>query len=139
MALIPNNDFGARVQQRLHDEQVIWLTTVRSDGTPEPNPVSFLWDNGTFLIYGLRGSHKLDHIAHDSNVALTFNGDEQGGNVVVFTGTAQIDNAAPMPDQNPAYLTKYRATMQQMGMTPEGFTQSYGVPIRVTPTHLRGY
>jgi PPOX class probable F420-dependent enzyme len=139
MALIPTNDFGTRVQQRLRDEPVIWLTTVRSDETPEPNPVLFLWDNGTFLIYAMRGSHKIDHIGYDSNVALNFNFDEHGDNVMVFTGTARIDNAAPPPHQNSAFLAKYPSAFQQMGMTPEQYTQKYGVPIRVTPTHLRGY
>lgn len=139
MALIPNNDFGARVQQRLRDELVIWLTTVRSDETPEPNPVTFLWDSSTFLIYALRGSHKIEHIAHHPSVALNFNCGEHGDNVVVFTGTARIDNAAPPPHQNSAYLAKYRSDMQQLGLTPEQFTQKYGVPIRVTPTHVRGF
>jgi PPOX class probable F420-dependent enzyme len=138
MALIPNNDFGARVQQRLRDEPIIWLTTVRSDGTPEPNPVWFVWDNSTFLIYAVRGSHKIEHIAHHPKVALNFNSGEHGDNVVVFTGTARIDNAAPAPDQNQAYLAKYRSGMQQIGLTPERFTQEYGFPIRVTPTHVRG-
>lgn len=35
-------EYGARVARRLQDEQVIWLTTVGRDGTPQPNPVWFI-------------------------------------------------------------------------------------------------
>jgi hypothetical protein len=44
-------DFGKRVEQRLKVEQVIWLTSVGLDGTPQPNPVWFLWDHGEILVY----------------------------------------------------------------------------------------
>jgi hypothetical protein len=40
---------------------------------------------------------------------------ERGLNVAVFTGSATIDHAAPMPDQNLADFTKHRADMQQRG------------------------
>lgn len=138
MQINPNTEFGARVERRLRDERIIWLTTVRSDGTPEPNPVWFLWDGSTFFIYGKRDSHKLEHIGHDPRVSLNFNADAEGGNVVVFTGEARVDTAAPPADQNSAYLAKYRSSIQHLGMTPESFTQEYCAPIRVTPKHLRG-
>lgn len=130
--------FGTRVERRLHDEHAIWLTTVRSDSTPEPNPVWFLWDGSTFLIYGKRDSHKLEHIARDPKVSLNFNSDPQGGDVVVFTGTATIDSSAPPADQNPPYLAKYQQDIQRIGLTPVSFARAYCAPIRVTPTHLRG-
>jgi hypothetical protein len=33
--------FGARVARRLQEERIIWLTTVRSNGTPQRSPVWF--------------------------------------------------------------------------------------------------
>lgn len=38
-----DSEFGQRVRARLRDEQVIWFTTVGADGTPQPNPVWFIW------------------------------------------------------------------------------------------------
>jgi PPOX class probable F420-dependent enzyme len=54
MHIDTSTPFGQRVVQRLREDVVIWLTTVRADGTPEPSPVWFLWDQETFLIYSLR-------------------------------------------------------------------------------------
>ena len=51
MLFDPQTDFGARVARRLQNEQVIWITTVRVDGTPQPTPVWFIWDGETILIY----------------------------------------------------------------------------------------
>ena len=43
---------GERFRRRLSGEMMIWLTTVGRDGTPQPNPVGFLWDGGdSLLIY----------------------------------------------------------------------------------------
>lgn len=139
MQINPNTAFGSRVGRRLQDEQIIWLATVRSDGTPEPNPVWFLWDGSTFLIYGMRGSQKLAHLARDPHVTLNFNSDAEGGNVVVITGAARIDPSAPSADQNANYLAKYRSSIQRLGTTPETFAKEYPTPIRVMPEHLRGF
>ena len=99
-----NTEFGARVDRRLREERVIWLTTVRPDLTPQPSLVWFLWDAGTLLIYSKPNTPKLRNIEQNPTVALNFDGDSQGGNVVVFTGTAIIDRQAPSLDQIAAYV-----------------------------------
>ena len=40
----PSTTFGARVERRLRDEPVAWLTLVDPRGTPQPAPIWFLWD-----------------------------------------------------------------------------------------------
>ena len=45
----PATPFGACVAQRLREDAVIWLTTVAANGTPQPNPVWFLWDGHSVL------------------------------------------------------------------------------------------
>jgi PPOX class probable F420-dependent enzyme len=133
-----STEFGARVARRLHDEWIIWLTTVRADGMPQPVPVWFLWDGQTFLIYSQPDTPKLRNIARNPKVALHFDGDGQGGNIVVFNGEARVDPQAPPADQVAAYVEKYREAIAQIAMTPESFARSYSVAIRVTPTRLRG-
>jgi PPOX class probable F420-dependent enzyme len=64
MSLIPDNDFGARVRTRLKDELILWLTTVGKDGTPQPNPVWFLWepDTESLLVYNRTDAVRLRQV-----------------------------------------------------------------------------
>ncbi len=134
-----NSKFGARVAQRLAEEVVIWLTTVRPSGMPDPSPVWFLWDGDTLLIYSQPNKQKLRNIARNPNVALNFNSTPDGGDVVVITGTARVDEQAPPAHQLPAYVQKYAAEIVNIGMTNQSFAQSYSVAIRITPTGVRGH
>lgn len=139
MLFDPSTTYGARVARRLADEQVIWLTTVGVSGTPQPNPVWFLWDGETFLIYTQPTSHKVRNIRRNPRVALHFDSGEGGEDIVVFTGTAVLDESAPLAHQNPAYLEKYRSGISDIQMTPESMGMSYSVAIRVKPDKERGF
>ena len=134
-----STDFGARVDRRLRDEIIIWLTTVRPNGVPEPSPVWFYWDGATILIYSMPGKTKLKAIAANPHVALNFDGDTTGGDIVVLTGEARVDPAAPPAHLMPEYLAKYLKPIAGIGMTPESFATGYSVAIRVTPTKVRGF
>jgi PPOX class probable F420-dependent enzyme len=134
-----NTKFGANVLKRLMEEQVIWLTTVRADGVPQPNPVWFLWDGETILIYSQPGARKVLHIRSHPRVALNFNATEDGNDVVVITGEARIDPNPVPAQQHAAYIEKYRQDIADIKMTPESMAASYSTVIRVTPKHVRGF
>jgi PPOX class probable F420-dependent enzyme len=131
--------FGTRVAHRLDKEEIIWLTTVRADATPQPSPVWFLWTDQTLLIYSQPNKQKLRNIERNPKVALNFNSSETGGNIVVITGQAHIDPDAPPANQVSAYVEKYREAITRIGMNPDSFAQSYSVALYVTPTGLRGF
>ena len=134
-----STEFGARVERRLREETIGWQTMVGADGTPQPSPVWFLWDGETVLVYSRPGTPKLRNIEGNPRVSLNLHADGRGGDIVVLTGEARIDGAAPPADAVPAYLAKYREAMGRIGMTPEAFAAAYSVPIRMTPTRLRGH
>lgn len=134
-----STEFGARVAHRLAEEQIIWLTTVSTAGTPQPSPVWFLWQENHVLIYSEPNTPKLRNIARQPRVSLSFNSTPAGGDVVILTGRAEILSDAPLADAVPAYLEKYRIGIAGLGMTPEQFATSYYTAIRVTPEKLRGF
>ncbi len=72
-------------------------------------------------------------------MALSFNTDEDGGDVGVLIGEARILPGAPPPDRLQIYLQKYTAGIQSLGMTTEAFLAEYPVVILVTPAALRGF
>lgn len=133
------SEFGSRATRRLREELIYWLVTVGADGTPQPSPVWALWDGATFLIYSQPDTPKLRNVAARPRVALHLDGDGRGGNIVVLTGDARIEPAAPAADRVPEYVAKYREGMKRIGMTPETFARAYSVAVRVTPTALRGH
>lgn len=134
-----SSDFGQRAARRLTEEQVAWLSTVDSNGTPQPVPVWFLWDGQTAIIYSQPGQAKIRNVERTGRASLNFNSDFHGGDVVVLTGTAEIEPSAPAADQNPAYVEKYADGIASINMTPESFAAAYSVPIRLTPAKLRGF
>lgn len=139
MQIDTSTDFGRRVARRLEEERIIWLTTGGPDGTPQPRPVWFWWDGQSFLIYSRPGTHKLHHIAANPRVALHFDGDGQGGDIVVFTGRARLDESTPPAHDLVEYAAKYREGFRRINMTPLEFAAAYSVALRVTPTNLRGH
>lgn len=134
-----NTRFGRHVNRRLRGEKIIWLTTVDSDNTPQPRPVWFHWDGQTVLIFSERNKAKLRHIARNPRVALNFNTDEEGGDVTVLVGVAQILDQSPAQNRVASYLRKYRGDIKDLGMTVKEFTDSYSVPILVNPQSMRGF
>jgi PPOX class probable F420-dependent enzyme len=131
-------EFGARVARRLREESVVWLTTVTPSGAPLPRPVGFLWDSAELVsIYSQPGA-RVRNIAANPKVTLNFDGDGRGGDIIVLSGTAQVDADAPAADANPAYLEKYAAQIERFGMTPASYAARFRVPVRVRLTGLDG-
>ena len=135
----PATPFGERVARRLREEVVIWLTVTGADETPQPAPVWFLWEDETFLIYTLANAKRLAHIERNPHVALNFNSDGTGGDIIVFTGKARQAPDTPPADQYPAYAEKYRGLIAEEFQTAENFARGYPVALRITPTKVRGF
>jgi PPOX class probable F420-dependent enzyme len=140
MSVIPAGPFGERVAIRLRAEPVIWLTTVGADGTPQPNPVWFLWDGASsLLVYNRSDAARLRHVGERAKVALNLDGNGQGGDIVVLAGTARRDESAPPPDRNDGYLAKYADAMARVSGSVEQFAAQYPVPLRIEVRRVRGH
>jgi PPOX class probable F420-dependent enzyme len=134
-----STDFGARVARRLREETVVWLTTVTPAGAPVPSPVWFWWlEPDAILMFSRAGTPRTRNIEADPRVALNFDGNGKGGDIVVLAGRAAID---PSPDAAAveAYVDKYRTDFKRIGVTTEGFFERYPIAIRIALTRLRGH
>jgi PPOX class probable F420-dependent enzyme len=131
--------FGKRVARRLEEERIIWLTTVDSNGSPQPRPVWFLWDGKTILVFSRKAGYKIQHIQNNGKVSLNLDSDGQGGDIVVLLGNAIIEETAISAEQIEQYFEKYTQGLARLNMTPEEFQRSYSVVIRISPTLLRGH
>lgn len=133
--------FGERVARRLRDERLIWFTTVDAKGTPQPTPVWFLWDDATstILIYSRSDARRLAHVQQNPRVALNFDGNGFGGDIIVVTGEAQVSSDDPPADRLPAYVEKYSDFIATRYETPENFASIYSVALRIRPISIRGH
>jgi PPOX class probable F420-dependent enzyme len=132
-------DAASALDNRLQADSIAWLTTVTADGQPQSSPVWFLWDDGEFLIYAQPKSWKVRNIRTHPQVSLNLNSSESGGRVVTFEASARIDADHPPVHEADAYLTKYRAGIASINMTPEQMAADYSVALRLTPTRVRVY
>ena len=132
------SELGQRTLQRIAREDVIWLTTVTSQGVPQPRPVWYVWKAGDFLIYSTPRAWKLKHIAANPNVALHFNTDATGEDIQVLLGTVALAPDAPPADRNAAYVAKYAAGIAGLGMSAATYAATFTIALRVTPSRLRG-
>jgi PPOX class probable F420-dependent enzyme len=141
VSIIPDSDFGTRVRARLEREKVVWFTTTSADGTPQPNPVWFLWEpaDDAVLIYNAHDANRLDHVAVRPRVSLHFNSNAHGGDVVVFAGVAEQALDVPPATEYEPYLAKYAADVEGIGMNPESFAEKYSVALRVRLAKVRGF
>jgi PPOX class probable F420-dependent enzyme len=122
---------------RLTDAQVIWLTTVGPDGTPQPNPVWFLWEGETVLTFSRPDAKRLAHIERNPHVSLHLNSTRTGGDVTVLTGTAEVLDGDPTA--YPDYVAKYRSEIERISGSVEAFAREYAVPTRIRVDGARGF
>lgn len=135
----PSTRFGERVLRRLREEQVIWITTIDRDGTPQPNPVGFVFqEDDSILVYNSVKAKRVNHVSDRPRVALHFDGDGTGGDIVVFTGTASLATDVPLPHENPAYVAKYGNDVVRVFGSVEKFSEAFPTPLRIEITRTRG-
>src|SRR4028119_1970005 len=89
------SEAGSRTEERLLNEEIARLTTVRPDGQPQAVPVWFLWDGEAFLVYSRPGDRKLRNIEANPKINLNLNSNDSGGDVVRAGGAAEVRADAP--------------------------------------------
>ncbi|CAA9546512.1 MAG: hypothetical protein AVDCRST_MAG87-514 [uncultured Thermomicrobiales bacterium] len=139
VAIDTSTDFGKRLLERLHDEEIVWLVTVNRHGVPQPSPVWFHWEQDEVLIFSQPNAPKVRNIATNPAVALHLNSSPHGDDIAILTGTAEVADDAPKVDQVDAFVRKYERGLRSLGMAPEEMAASYSATIRVTIEHVRGW
>lgn len=134
-----SSEFGARVARHLRKEAVVWLTTVSPSGAPLPRPVGFLWDGGeNVFVYSQPGA-RIRNISANPKVTLNFRGDASGGDIVILSGTAQVDESRPPAGQDAGWVAKYAAAWERTGMTAESFSERFNTPVCIRVIAVHGF
>ncbi len=126
-----------RFVEKLANEIVVWLTTVRHDGQPQTSPVWFVWHENSFLVYSRPGQQKIRNILGNQRVSLALEQDGTGGDVATLEGRAVIDEEAPPAHEVETYVAKYGPRMEAISGSKEAFAEDYRVALRVELTRRR--
>ena len=128
---------AARVDRFLHEEPVVWLSTVRPDGAPHLVPTWFAWDGETIEIRSKPGAQKVRNLRADGRAMLAIGDAEADFDVSLLEAGADLeDDAQPL---SPTFIAKYGARIEQLGLTPQQFAATYSLTIRLTPTKALGW
>ena len=134
-----STELGALVARHLRDDRVAWLTTVTPGGSPVPSPVWFWWDGDeNVFVFSLPETARTRNIEANPKVSLNFEGDGQGGDIVIVSGRATLEQGPPANLVAP-YVKKYTWGFERLRVTPQQFAQRYSVPIRIRLTKVRGH
>lgn len=133
------SSFAERVRRRLSEGTVVWFTTVGRDGTPQPNPVWFVWDGvDEILIYSRAEANRVAHIKQRPRVSVNLDGNGRGGDILVLTGTATILPGHPLAHENPDYLAKYASAAVRIAGSVAVFSEEHTAVLRFTIEKIRG-
>lgn len=125
---------GAHIDQRLRENIIVWLNSVRPDGRPHAVAVWFLWDGETFLIFSQPNTQKLRNLQHNSHVTLALDNTHSGGDVIVIDGEAELITNPDVNATLAGFAQKYDAFFKRTGTDAAAMAKSYSQGIRITPT-----
>ena len=123
-----------RVGRLLEDEPVVWLSTVRPDGSPHLVPIWFSWDGDSLLIASKPHARKIANIRTNPKVMLALGEPEQDFDVGLLEGTAEILEAPASEVLPLGHLRKYRDEMEAIGLTVAEYLATYSLVVRVRPS-----
>ena len=130
--LDPADPKGAHIDRRLRAEPIIWLSSVRPDGRPHLVPVWFWWDGAAILIFSKPAAQKVRNLRHSPQVMLALDSADEGEDIVLLEGRAELLGQGAPRSTLPEYAEKYAALMARINITAESMAAEYTQAIRVT-------
>ena len=130
-----NENQRAHAEQRLRENIIVWISTVRPDDRPHIVPVWFLWDNETVLIFS-KPDQKIRNLKKNPRVMLALDDTRGGDDVIMIEGEATLLDPSEVDTTMPAYAEKYGELLKDMRWTPQSMAQDYTQPIRVKPARI---
>ena len=122
---------GAHVDARLRAEPIIWLSSVRPDGRPHLVPIWFVWDGATILFFSQPAAQKVRNLRHSPQVMLALDSADEGEDIVLLNGRAELLGTDAPQSTLPEYAAKYAALMTRINITAESMAKEYTLAIRV--------
>src|SRR6478752_4968419 len=114
-----------RIRRFLETEPVVWVSTVRPDGTPHLVPIWFWWDGEAMLVFSKPDAQKVRNLRANPTVMLALGDAEEDFDVGLVRGRAEL-LPTPTVDVLPAeFLAKYSARIAAFHLSASEFAATY--------------
>lgn len=129
-------EWNQHLDQRLRTEPLIWLSSTRPDGRPHLVPVWFWWDGATILVFSLPHTQKIRNIQHNPVVMVALESANQGNEIMLMEGHAELVTDPVVRATMPAFADKYAALRTR---SAEAWAARFSQPIRITPLRFKSW
>ena len=130
---------AARVRRFLEEEPVVWLSTVRPDGTPHIVPIWFWWDGEAVLVFSKPDARKVRNMRENPAVMLAVGDPDEDFDVGMLEGRAELLDRPTAEVMPAAHLEKYADRLALIGLGAEEYAATYSQVIRIVPDHYLGW
>ena len=124
----------AHIDQRLREDHILWLGSVRPDGRPHLVAVWFLWTGKDLLIFSKPDAQKIRNLRQNPQVMVAIDNTNQGN--ITLEGKAELLDDPLVSATLPEYVAKYGVHITGIGYTPETMAKAYSQAIRIAPTRF---
>jgi PPOX class probable F420-dependent enzyme len=124
---------ATRILRFLEREPVVWLSTVRPDGTPHLVPIWFTWDGEALLIFTKPDAQKVRNLRANPSVMLALGDVDDDFDVGLIEGRAEFVDLRGSGDMPAAHLEKYADRLAALGLSAADYAATYSLAIRIVP------
>ncbi len=130
---------ATRIRRFLESEPIVWVSTVRPDGTPHLIPIWFWWDGEALLVFSKPDAQKVRNLRANPSVMLALGDAEDDFDVGLVEGRAELLDRPTCEVLPAGHLAKYAAQLDAIGITPEDYVATYSQVIRIVPADFLGW
>ncbi len=127
------------IEAALRDDQVVWLSSVQTDGRPHLVPVWFHWDGDRIVAFSKPHARKVDNLRDQPSVMLAVGTPGPEFDVELIEATAELPDEPAEQIMPEGFGAKYRELLHRAGLTAQRFAEVYSQPIVLRPTRFLGY
>jgi PPOX class probable F420-dependent enzyme len=133
------DDRRLAIEQRLHSESTVWLSSTRPDGRPHVVPAWFSWDGEVFDVFSKPNAQKVRNVREHPAVMLAVGQPSIEWDVELVEGHATVLDRPTEEVVRPQLFDKYAELMVRAALDRTTFVTTYSQPVRIMPTRFLGY
>jgi PPOX class probable F420-dependent enzyme len=131
-----DHDETARIDRMLRTEPVVWLSTVRPDGSPHLVPIWFSWDGERLFVASKPDARKVRNLRANPRLMLALGEPEEDFDVGLVEAVAELPEASPRDLLPAGHLRKYREQLRAIGLDEDEYWATYSQAVVITPTRF---